>query len=153
MFLFRWQKILRMFCFQKTLSLDNLPRWAPCSSSRTVIYISPWKPSKRKNHVAAGFPVFLFPALLDHVMSFFVVVRSYSIYQLERFTRSNDVLTLDNVYIPLFVRTAWSCPTCMYPWLYGLVCFVQIKLQVDLHLTNRLQSIKHSILDDTSETF
>ena len=40
---------------------------------------------------------------------FFVVVRSYSIYQFERFTRSNDVLTLDNVYIPLFVRIAWSC--------------------------------------------
>ena len=31
--------------------------------------------------VGAGFPVFLFPALLDHVMSF-VVVRSYSMYQL-----------------------------------------------------------------------
>ena len=58
-------------------------------------------------------------------------------YQLERFTRSNDVLTLDNVYISLFVRIAWSCPTYIYPWLYGLVCFVQINgsLQVDLHLT------------------
>ena len=66
---------------------------------------------------------------------FFVVVRSYSIYQLERFTRSNDVLTLDNVYIPLFVRIAWSCQTYIYPWLYGLVGFVQISLQVDLHLT------------------
>ena len=75
----------------------------------------------------AAFPVFLFPALLDHVMSFVVVVRSYSIYRLERFTRSNDVLTLDNVYIPLFVRIAWSCPTYVYPWLYGSVCFVQIK--------------------------
>ena len=151
MFLFRWQKILRMFCFQKTLSLDNLPPWAPCSNSRTVIYISPWKPSKRKNRVAV--PRFLVSRPFRSRDEFFVVVRSYSIYQLERFTRSNDVLTLDNVYIPLFVRTAWSCPTCMYPWLYGLVCFVQIKLQVDLHLTNRLQSIKHSILDDTSETF
>ena len=75
------------------------------------------------------------PFYIDHVMSFFVVVRSYSIYQLERFTRSNDVLTLDNVYIPLFVRIAWSCQTYIYPWLYGLVCFVQISLQVDLHLT------------------
>ena len=46
---------------------------------------------------------------------FFVVVRSYSIYHLERFTRSNDVLTLDNVYLFLFVRIAWSCPTYIYP--------------------------------------
>ena len=45
---------------------------------------------------------------------FFTVVRSYSIYQLERFTRSNDVLTLVNVYIPLFARISWSCPTYIY---------------------------------------
>ena len=77
--------------------------------------------------VAAGFSVFMFPALLDHVMSFFVVVRSYSIYQLERFTRSNDVLTLDSEYISLLVRIGWSCPKYLYPCLYGLVCFDEIK--------------------------
>ena len=32
-----------------------------------------------KINVGAGFPVFLFTALLDHVMSFFFVVWSYSI--------------------------------------------------------------------------
>ena len=59
--------------------------------------------------VAAGSPVFLFPALLDHVMSF-VVVRSYSMYQLERFTRSNDVFN------------AWQR---IYPCLYGLLGLVR----------------------------
>ena len=75
--------------------------------------------------VAAGFPVFLFPALLDHVMSFLVVVRSYSIYQLERFTRSNDVLTLDNVYISLFVRIGWSCPNKVLTPVYEWICTSQ----------------------------
>ena len=88
-----------------------------------------------KQIVAAGSPVFLFPTLLDHVMSFLVVVRSYSIYQLERFTRSNDVLTLDNeyvlvctdwlvsseVYISLFVRIGLFRPnkllTPVYKWI------------------------------------
>ena len=42
----------------------------------------------------------------------------------------------------MFVRIAWSCPTYIYPWLYGLVCLVQInaRLQVDLHLTLSLSS-------------
>ena len=62
--------------------------------------------------VAAVFPVFLFPAILDHVMGFLLYeVTGYII--LERFTRSNDVLTLDDVYIYI------------YPCLYGLVCIVQ----------------------------
>ena len=65
-----------------------------------------------KQIVAAGFPVFLFPTLLDHVMSFLVVVRSYSIYQLERFTRSNDVLTLDNEYV--LVCTDWLVSSEVY---------------------------------------
>ena len=52
---------------------------------------------------------FLFPAILDHVMSF-VVVRSYSMYQLERFTRSNDVFN------------AWQR---IYPCLYGLLGLVR----------------------------
>ena len=65
-----------------------------------------------KQIVAAGYPVFLFPTLLDHVMSFLVVVRSYSIYQLERFTRSNDVLTLDNEYV--LVCTDWLVSSEVY---------------------------------------
>ena len=56
-------------------------------------------------------------------------------YQLKPFTRSNNVCL--TTYISLFVRIAWSGPTYIYPWLYGLVCFVQINasLQVNLHLT------------------
>ena len=73
--------------------------------------------------VAAVFPVFLFPAILDHVMGFLLYeVTGYII--LERFTRSNDVLTLDDVYIyiSLFVRIGLYCPTCIY--IYILVCKV-----------------------------
>ena len=55
-------------------------------------------------------PVFLFPALLDHVMSFFCCCTELLDISVAAITRSN-VLTLDNVYISLFVRIAWSCPT------------------------------------------
>ena len=69
----------RVQAFSRLLMIDGKVKHSPFFSSLSV---------------AAGSPVFLFPALLDHVMSFFVVVRSYSIYQLERFTRSNDVFTV-----------------------------------------------------------
>ena len=54
--------------------------------------------------VAAGYPVFLFPVLLDHVMSF-LVARSHSIYHIGAIHTK-----LDNEYISLFVRIGWSCP-------------------------------------------
>ena len=73
--------------------------------------------------VAAGSPVFLFPALLDHMMSFFVVVRSYLI--LERFTRSNDVLTLDNEYISLVVRIGLFRPNKVLTPVYKWICTLQ----------------------------
>ena len=73
---------------------------------------------------------------------FFCSIYEVTRYQLERFTRGNNVLTLDNEYISLFERIGWSlpevyislfvriglfCPKYICPCLYGLVCFVQIK--------------------------
>ena len=49
-------------------------------------------------YVAAGFPVFLFPALLDHVMS----LLSYGVTRCNSWSDSHEVTTflmLDNVYI------------------------------------------------------
>ena len=41
---------------------------------------------------------------------FFCSIYEVTRYQLERFTRGNNVLTLDNEYISLFVRIGWSLP-------------------------------------------
>ena len=86
--------------------------------------------------VAAGYPVFLFPVLLDHVMSF-LVARSHSIYHIGaihtkegRFNAwqrihilvCTDWLVLSEVYISLFVRIGLFCPnkvlTPVYEWSY-----------------------------------
>jgi len=44
---------------------------------------------------------------------------------LERFTRSNDVLTLDNVYISLFVRIGLLCPNKVLMLVYEWICTLQ----------------------------
>ena len=71
--------------------------------------------------VAAVFPVFLFPTILDHVMGFLLYeVTGYII--LERFTRSNDVLTLDDVYIYILVCTDWFVLSNVYIYIYIYTC-------------------------------
>ena len=52
----------------------------------------------------------------------FFFVRSYLIYQLERFTRSNDVLLLYNVNISLFVRIGLLSPNKVLTPVYEWIC-------------------------------
>ena len=63
-------------------------------------------------------PCFLVSRPLRSRDGFFCCTKVTEYIILERFTRSNDVLTLDNVYISLFVRIGLYCPT----YIYILVC-------------------------------
>ena len=47
-------------------------------------------------------------------------------YQLERFIRSNDVLTLDNVHISLFVRIGLLSPNKVLTPVYEWICTLQL---------------------------
>ena len=61
--------------------------------------------------IAAGFPVFLVSCPFRSRDESCCCCTELLDISVGAITRSNDVLTLDNVYISLFVRIAWSCPT------------------------------------------
>ena len=107
-----------------------------------------------KINVVAEFPVFLLPALLDHVMSFFFVVRSYSISvgairkRQQRFNAwqriyilvCTDWLVLSEVYISLFVRIGLFCPnkvlTPVYEWIYTLQLTLSSAMRMYAEITH-----------------
>ena len=87
--------------------------WTP-----SYIWLTPWR-----NGCCGWVPCFLVSRPFRSHDEFFVVVRSYSI--LERFTRSNDVLTLDNEYISLVVRIGLFRPNKVLTPVYKWICTLQ----------------------------
>ena len=74
--------------------------------------------------------------------SFSFFVRSYLIYQLERFTRSNDVLLLYNVNISLFVRVGLLSPNKVLTPVYEWICTLQLlRFPVGLLVESSLVSL------------